>query len=106
MAEKRRVYVCATREGSLEEEVVGNQFPDDHSRHAPCCQSPSTTQELRLGRVMFHVVHYPEVSHVVKTVSQAFFRCRVQRQPWCRSFPHNPGEIDFRNSTFPTSVPA
>lgn len=64
--------MCAIREGSLREEAVGKQFPDGCGGHVPCCQPLSRTRVLRLGRMTLHVVHYPEVSHMVETVSRAF----------------------------------
>lgn len=82
MAEKRRIYVYSTREGSLEEGVVGTEFPDDHRGHVPCCQSLPVTKVLRLGRVILPELHYPGVSHVGKTVPRAFSRWDVQRQPY------------------------
>lgn len=63
-------------------------------------------QVLSLGRVMLHVAHYPEVSFIVKTVSQAFFWLGCPKTAMVLVFSHNPGGTDPRSSTSPTSVPS
>lgn len=83
------------------------EFPDDHRRHVPCCQSLPVTKVLRLGRVTLPELHYPGVGHVGKQCHGHFpDGMSKDSHTVVLFFPQNPEEIDPGNSTSPTSVPS